>query len=106
MTFSFLSWFIPYLLAFIFVVLPVICCFFLLASIALLFLSLVAASRKCQPSGPQLKFIKKLGSIPTVSLRVEDTCRSALNLTERGLIGQFTGSWPSPKGVEDWVKPN
>ena len=70
------------------------------------FKSLVAASGKCEPSGPQLKFIEKLGSIPKVSLRVEDTCRWALNLTESGLIVHFTGLCPSLKGVEDWVKPN
>jgi hypothetical protein len=50
--------------------------------------------------------VKKLDNIPTVTLPVEETCRSALNLAERGLIGQFTGLWPSPKAVEEWVKRN
>lgn len=51
------------------------------------FRSLIATTGKRQPSRPQLRFVKKLGSIPTMSLPVEDTCKSALNLTERGLIG-------------------
>ena len=29
-----------------------------------------------------------------------------MNLTERGLIGQFTSLWPSPKSVEDWTQRN
>lgn len=37
---------------------------------------------------------------------MEETCRTALNLAEGGLIGQFTGLWPSPKAVEEWVKQN
>jgi hypothetical protein len=36
----------------------------------------------------------------------EEICRSALNLAENGLIGQFTGLWPSPRAVEEWVKRN
>ena len=41
-----------------------------------------------------------------MSLPVDDACISVLNLAERGLIGQFTGLWPSPKAVDDWVKQN
>ena len=70
------------------------------------FRSLVAAAEKRPPSASQQKFVKKLDNIPTVSLPVEDACRSALNLAERGLIGQFTGLWPSPKAVEDWDRRN
>ena len=70
------------------------------------FRSLVAASEKRPPSVSQQKFVKKLDNIPTVTLPAEDACRSALNLAERGLIGQFTGLWPSPKAVEDWVRRN
>ena len=47
-----------------------------------------------------------MDSIPTVALPEEDTCKAALNLAERGLIGQFTGLWPSPKSVEDWSQRN
>lgn len=70
------------------------------------FRSLVAAIDKWPPSVAQQKFVKKLDNIPTVSLPVDDACRSVLNLVQRGLIGQFTGLWPSSKVVEDWVKRN
>jgi hypothetical protein len=70
------------------------------------FKALVSASGKRPVSGPQLKFVKKLDSIPKVALPEEEICRSALNLAENGLIGQFTGLWPSPRAVEEWVKRN
>lgn len=70
------------------------------------FKKLVAASGKWPITGAQQKFVKKLDNIPTVVLSIEETCRSALNLVERGLIGQFTGLWPSPKAIEDWVNQN
>lgn len=70
------------------------------------FKKLVAAAGKRPITGAQLKFVKKIDSISTVVLPAEETCRSALNLTQRGLIGQFTGLWPSPKAVEDWVNRN
>eukprot|EP00253_Pinus_taeda_P028376 PITA_28376 len=70
------------------------------------FQKMVAACGKWPPSPQQQKFVKKKDCIPTVALPVEETCRSALNLVDRGLIGQFTGLWPSPKSVEDWIKRN
>lgn len=70
------------------------------------FRSLIAATGKCPTSGSQQKFVKKLENIPTVTLPVEETYRTMLNLAERGLIGQFIGLWPSSKVVEDWVKQN
>jgi len=57
-------------------------------------------------SAQQQKFVKKLETIPTVALPTEEPCRSALNLVERELIGQFTGLWPSPKVVDAWLKRN
>ena len=44
--------------------------------------------------------------IPSVELPAERICRSALNLAERGLIGQFTGLWSSPKAIDGWVQRN
>ena len=66
------------------------------------FKAMIASSNKRPPSTSQQKFIKKMESIPSVALPEEETCKAALNLAERGLIGQFTGLWPSPKSVEDW----
>lgn len=70
------------------------------------FKAIVVAAGKRQTSSPQQKFVKKLDSIPTVTLPVEETCRSVLKLAERGLIGQFTRLWPSPRAFEEWVKRN
>ena len=61
---------------------------------------------KRQPSANQQKFIKRMDSIPSVALPEAETCKAALNLTEKGLIGQFTGLWPSPKSVEEWTQRN
>ena len=72
----------------------------------LAFKSLVASGPKRPPSESLKRFVKKMDSIPTVALPEEDTCRSALNLAERGLIGHFTGLWPSPKSVEEWTQRN
>ena len=47
------------------------------------------------------KFVKKV-DIPSVELTAERICRFALNLVEQGLIGEFTGLWPSPKAIEGW----
>ena len=52
------------------------------------------------------KFVKKMTEIPEVSLLASRPCRIALNLTERCLIGQFTGLWPLPKATEAWMNRN
>ena len=44
--------------------------------------------------------------IPSVDLLAERPCRTALNLVEHGLIGQFNGMCPSLKAVEGWVQRN
>ena len=62
------------------------------------FKKLIASSGK-RKGGPAQKFVKKL-DIPSVELPAEKTCRLALNLAERGLIGQFTGLWPSPMAID------
>ena len=55
--------------------------------------------------GSTQKFVKKV-DIPSVELPVDKSCHSALNLVERGLIGQFTSLWPSPKAIDGWVQRN
>jgi hypothetical protein len=72
----------------------------------LAFRTMVVAGPKRPPTATQQKFVKKLDSIPSVALPEEETCKAALNLAERGLIGQFTGLWPSPKMVEEWTQRN
>jgi len=70
------------------------------------FRSMIVVDPKRPPSASQLKFVRKMASIPSVALLEEETCKAALNLAERGLIGQFTGLWPSPKSVEEWTQRN
>ena len=65
------------------------------------FQRLVATCGK-RKGGPSLRFVKKV-DIPSAELPADQICRSALNLAERGLIGKFTGLWPSPKPVDGWV---
>ena len=72
----------------------------------LAFRTMIAAGPKRPPSAAQQKFVKKWDTIPSVALLEEETCKAALNLAERGLIGQFTGLWPSPKIVEEWTQRN
>ena len=49
------------------------------------------------------QFVKKV-DIPTIELPDDRPCRMTLNLSEHGLIGQFTGLWPSPKAIDGWVQ--
>lgn len=72
----------------------------------LAFRSMVVAGPKRPPSAIQQKFVKKLDTIPFVALPEEETCKAALNLAERGLIGHFTGLRPSPKSVDEWTQRN
>jgi len=62
------------------------------------------ASEKIRPSVS--KFVKKLNEIPEVSLPPALPRRAAVALSERGLVGQFTGLWPSPRTVLRWVERN
>jgi hypothetical protein len=70
------------------------------------FKAMIDSNSKRQPSASQQKFVKRMDSIPSVALPEEETCKAALNLAEKGLIGQFTGLWPSPKSVEEWTQRN
>ena len=52
------------------------------------------------------KFVKKLDGLQEVNLPPTLPRMVALSLAERGLIGQFTGLWPSPKTVQRWIERN
>jgi len=67
------------------------------------FKRLVASCGKRKANPNQQNFVKKVESIPSIELPTEHPCRTALNLAERRLIGQFTGLWPSPKAIDGWV---
>ena len=69
------------------------------------FKRLISSSGKRK--GPPLTqtFVKKT-EIPSVDLPVDRPSQTAVNLVERGLIGQFLGLWPSSKAIEGWVQRN
>ena len=52
------------------------------------------------------KFVKRMEEIPEISLPLALPRKAALSLAERGLVGQFTRLWPSPKTVQKWVERN
>lgn len=56
-----------------------------------------------QATSPPSKFVRKLDEIPSLELSPADPCRKVLLLSEKALIGKFTGMWPSPKVVEHWI---
>ena len=69
------------------------------------FRRLTASGSKRKLSQTQQTFVKKLENIPSVALPME-TCQKAINIANRGLIGQFTRLWPSPKTIAGWVHRN
>ena len=62
------------------------------------FKRLIASSGK-RKGGASNKFVKKV-DIPSIEIPIERIYRSTLNIAEQGLIGQFTGLWPSLKAIE------
>ena len=60
--------------------------------------------RKIPSSVP--KFIKKLEEIPEIALPEMTSVKISLALSERGLVGQFMGIWPSAKTIDDWIQRN
>ena len=41
-----------------------------------------------------------------MDLPAEQPCRTTMNITDQGMIGQFTSLWPSPKKINGWVQRN
>ena len=50
-------------------------------------------------------FVKQ-EDIPEVNLSSVASKRKAVTLSEKGLIGLFTGLWPSPHSIEVWLNKN
>ena len=70
------------------------------------FHSIVAAMPTVQAAAaPPSKFVKR-AEIPEVKLSSAASKRKAVTLSEKGLIGLFTGLWPSPHSVEVWLNKN
>jgi len=71
-----------------------------------IFASLISenATSRIKPSAS--KFVKKLADIPEIPLPPSLPRKAAISLAERGLVGQFTGLWPSPRVVQKWLERN
>jgi hypothetical protein len=50
--------------------------------------------------------VKKLDEIPKFIVHPLSTHPFSLQRAENGLIGQFTGIWPSPKAMVQWLDLN
>jgi hypothetical protein len=69
------------------------------------FSSLLASLPKKKKS-EATKLVKNLDDVPEVNLPPEGPIQVALSLADRALLGQFTGLWPLPKSIENWVVKN
>ena len=67
------------------------------------FKALVQAATPQAASHYSSKFMKNMDGIPSLELSPTDPCHKALILSEKALIGKFTGLWPSPMVVEIWI---
>jgi hypothetical protein len=47
-----------------------------------------------------------LEDIPEIILPLEQPMKVAISLSERGLVGQFMGLWPSTKTTDNWIQRN
>jgi hypothetical protein len=52
------------------------------------------------------RFAKRTDSIPTLDLGNSVEKQNSIILMERGLVGNFLGTWPNPKIVLKWVSKN
>lgn len=71
-----------------------------------IFSSLISENGATRIKPTTTKFVKKLTNILEISLPPSIPWKAAISLVERGLVGQFTGLWPSPKAVQKWVERN
>jgi hypothetical protein len=62
-------------------------------------------SKKLPPAEPP-SFVKKLDSIPEIELPPDHPMRVAISLSDRGLVGQFMGLWPSARTTDNWIQRN
>jgi hypothetical protein len=70
------------------------------------FRKLVAAcSKKLPPSEPP-SFVRKLNDVPEIDLPPDQPMKVALSLSDRGLVGQFMGLWPSARTTDNWIQRN
>lgn len=71
-----------------------------------IFASLISKNATIRNKPVASNFVNKLADIPEISLPPSLPRKAAISLVERGLVGQFTGLWPSPRVVQKWVEHN
>ena len=70
------------------------------------FRSIVASLPPPSIAAPPFSRFVKRADVPEVKLYSVASKRKAVTLSEKGLIGLFTGLWPSPRSVEVWLNKN
>jgi hypothetical protein len=70
------------------------------------FRKLVTACRKKAPQAETPSFVRKLDNVPEINLPPEQPMKVALSLSDRGLVGQFMGLWPSTRTTDNWIQRN
>jgi hypothetical protein len=66
---------------------------------------IAACSKKLSPSDPP-SFVKRLDVVLEIDLPPDHPMKVALSLSERGLVGQFMGLWPSTRSTNNWIQRN
>ena len=57
------------------------------------------------PDSSDVNFVK-ITTTPRIQIMSTTSRLKALALSEKGLIGKFTGIWPSPKTMDTWINKN
>jgi hypothetical protein len=70
------------------------------------FRKLLASQGKKLPPAEPPSFVKKLDSIPEIDLPPDHPMHVAISLSDRGLVGQFMGLWPSARTTDNWIQRN
>ena len=70
------------------------------------FQRIVASSAPLSSSVSSSSHFVKRSQVPSVKLSFMASKRKVVTLSEKGLIGLFTGLWPSPRSVEVWLNKN
>jgi hypothetical protein len=70
------------------------------------FQTLISSYTKSAKGAQTSRFVKRIEEIPKVAVHTTSSRPFALRLAENGLIGQFTGLWPSPKAMALWLDQN
>jgi hypothetical protein len=65
------------------------------------FNKLITACRKKSIQEESSSFVRRMDNVPEINLPPEQPMKVALSLSERGLVGQFMGLWPSTRTTDN-----